>query len=1738
MPQLVAPTRDPPDPAADGARVPARQGEAAPNSRPGCPTGDACIICNEPPGPGAPEQQNHESRILARVAGIEGVAQPAAITRQVGADVPLNQALRTAPLDVPAQLALALTLAQILAAVHRRGVLHRNINPGSIVLTGPQRSPVLAGFHLATTLAEGHPGFIHHRDAGARPYLAPEQTGRTGRSVDQRTDLYGLGSTLYEVATGRPPFEDRDPLQLIHDQLATLPASPAVLAPGLPPMLCEIILRLLKKERSQRYQSAEGLAHDLTRLRDSLARGDCAAFELGQRDFPLRLSPPSRLVGRETETDMLRLAFEEAVQGASRVVLLAGASGVGKTSLIQALRPIVAAQRGWFVYGKFDQYRQDAPSATMQALRALGRLLLAEPAAELGRDRDRIRAALGPHAGRVAGPGLPEFVTLLGKQPAVPPGDPAGAELTLLLTTLKLLRAVVSPVRPLVMVLDDLQWARPLSVRFIEHVLTGQDVPGLLVVAAYRPEELGVTHPLSAVLQRWQHLKRPPVLLPLSNLPPADLAAMLEEMLRLQPEPATALAQAVGAHTGGNPYDTVELVNTLRREGALVPGPQGWDWDAGAIRRFIGRANVVDLLATRIARLPPQGRALLEAVACLGGEVRLALLQAATNLPATVLELQLAAPLEDGLLELAGGDDSAVRLPHDRVQQAAYGALDPAQRSALHLAFARRLACAPDCAMAAAEQYMPVVAQLVQPDERRCAAGLFRAAAGRARGAGNSATEERFLAAAISLRDGMDSAADAPLFAALEIEHHAALYKLGRLVEADSVYRAIEARRPDALVLVGATCVQVASLSNRGRRQEAVALGMPLLLQLGLQVPDPIAASDIDQQIEVLQRWVREFSHAHDLARPEASDPRVVAAAKLINQLQAPAFFCDLMLVAWLVLESRRLWDEHGPCAALVATLSRVTLVSIALRHDYRTGYDAIRLVLDASEARGYQPETSQARHLFAISTCHWFEPLENGVAQARQAREGLLLGGDLQNACFTYRASIAGLLDCGPTLDSYAAEIEAGLALAERTGNAHATSVNLADRQLLRCLRGQTGGWGSFCGEGFDEAAHLDSVVDNPMALVSFHIRRALAAALFADPQQLQHHAAAALPLLRFIQGFYPTALAHLLQALALAQRVKAAAPHERDAVLAQFDASRDWMVARAADAPFNFLHLLRLVEAERAWAMDDFEQAARLFDAALRAVQPRQRPWHWALITERAGLFHLARGMECTGQMLLAQALELYRAWGASAKVEQLQRCHGFLDPARDAPCEPGPGRGDRTSIDTIDMLAILRVSQALSSETSLARLQAKVVELLGALTGATTVRFALWHEDAKDWFLPATADEAPIPVEQAASRGLLPLSAFRYAQRTHQPLLVEDAAQDDRFASDPYLAGLHHCSLLVVPILNQGAARAILLLENRLSLGAFSTDRLDAVTLIAGQLAVSLENALLYDRLEQRVRDQTRELLATARRAGMAQIATNVLHNVGNVLNSVNTSAHMLRNQVTQSRTVRLADLAQLLESNAADLANFFATDTGRLVPNYVRDLAHALASEREQLLGELQRMDASVEHIKNVVAMQQSYAGAGALLEPVAMATLVDDTLRLQEAALARHGVTVVRNYASVERLTLDRTRVMQILVNLVENACHAMGRVAGQRILGVTVRQEEGWALVEVSDNGCGITEGNLGRVFAHGFTTKAGGHGFGLHSCAVAAMEMGGTLGVHSEGVGAGAMFTLRLPMSPAAGSN
>ena len=734
---------------------------------------------------------------------------------------------------------------------------------------------------------------------------------------------------------------------------------------------------------------------------------------------------------------------------------------------------------------------------------------------------------------------------------------------------------------------------------FVDLVLSEEPIEGLLLVGAYRDGDVDAAHPLAAPLFGWrnqitvQHLR-------LGNLPGPSLATMVAEMLRVDRAAAEGLAEVIGPHTRGNPYETVELLGALRRDGLLAASAAGWRWDAAAVRAHLGRSEVAGLLAARAADLPEQTRQVTEAMACLGGRAELSLLAAATGEPAGVVDQALAPALEEGLLVAEPGAHPAVRFRHDRIREAILGGLGPGRQQALQLAMARRLAAVPGLFAIAAEQYLLVAGAVDDAAERTRVVELLRRAAGQARLIGDYVLVNALLATALPLIDPFDTAT----LAEVHTGRHAALYCLGRLEEADEEYRTIERLCPAVLDRADATAVQVRSVTHRNRFAEALGLGRQALRKLGIIVPaaDRLAA-ELDRQFGYLYQWLDHTEAAGDLARPDLTDPTLLAASGLINATSPAAYLAgDPATVAWLGLEALRICLEHGLAPALVGPAVHTAFGAVVLRGDYAAGYRAARRILALGEARGYEPGTSQARMLCAVLGC-WGEPIENTVHAGQRAREGLIAGGDLANAGYTYYASVPGLLDCAPTLDRYLTEAEAAVAFVRRTGNEQSDQVLDTYRWLAGVLLGDSTAAAS-------EAVSADTYAGNPLAQFFAHLSHANAAAIFGDLAGLERHTAAAMPLVPVLPGLYSTAVARLLRGLALAGQARSADAGQRDGLLAELDEVTRWLAARAADAPGNFLHLLLLVEAERAWAAGDFRAAAAAFNAARREVGPAPAP------------------------------------------------------------------------------------------------------------------------------------------------------------------------------------------------------------------------------------------------------------------------------------------------------------------------------------------------------------------------------------------------------------------------------------------------------------------------------------------------------------------------------------------------
>jgi GAF domain-containing protein len=1416
------------------------------------------VVVKQAIGAPAVRRLGHEVAMLRRVAHVAGVPvvletpAPDTLVLRDDGGIALADFLREHRLGIDQVVAYALGAARILAAVHKAGVVHKDIGPGNLLIHPETLAPTLIDFNISVLAGAQAPtgsAAAEGEIAGTWAYMSPEHTGRTGRAPDARSDLYSFGVTLYQVLTGRKPFETEDLLELVHAHLVQMPEAPTAFVAEVPTVLSDMVMRLLAKEPEKRYQSAEGLAQDLQRLQRGLAAKKVEAFELGAFDFGAELKSPAALVGREEEIGLLRAALEVTREGRKPWLWIKGEAGVGKSALIDELRAIAATRRAWYAGGRFSAASAADSTHALGGFSALGRQLVALPTEQLGQVREKLLAALDGRLGYGVAQ-LPEFQTLLGEHPAAEPeGDADAAETAIADAAVRLLRALASAERPVVMVADDLQHAPSLTFKLLAAVCdeaAREPMPGLLLVSASPATPGG----LKASTE-----------LNLAPLAPDAAARLIAAMLRMTAEEAAPLATALARHTQHRPGRIVALLNALRADSVLSLGEGRWEWDADAVRRYVGAASSAELQA-RIAACPKASVELVNALAALGGRADWGDLAAATGLTKARLRKPLAAVIDDGLV--VDGDTGAA-LSRPNVGEAALATLAEADRRALHLGFARKLDAAKRPEALVATQYFHAgltADDQLDASERRRAAELLEHEGDALRARGQIDPAERYLCAALQSLKLVAGADEQQRVFELSVKRLQCLFELGRHGDVDGVYRSLLDAGFAPELLSGALRHQIYSLVARSKFVDAMQAGLDLLARLNMPKPADIRP-DLGAGIARLVGWYRGDDRLRDFDRPEINTGRELALAQSLPETTTPAYFAEPPTWAWLTLMAHKIWVEHGPHPRLAGSVASLPFVLVGTPQDFRGAHAVGRHVIEVCEKRGFDQAQALGRCIFAISAAHWVDSLELILGEFHRARADLMRMRE-PFVAFSYVASDVAF-DCQPTLALAMPEVKAGLDFALAQRNLDFQQRYQPRLQLQLALRGETRSAGALTDDHFDEADYVTKIDPTGTTAATYHMVATIRAALFGEMAPLAKHSALAVTLAPRTPGYYLSAVARVLRVLSLADQLRSAAEDDKAKLVEELEQTLAWVKARAADAPANFAHLAAWLDAERAWALESVWTAGAAFDAAVAASKDVPRPWHKALIHERAALFRLSQGMEEAAKPILATACELYDAWGAAGKVKELRRQHAFLRSGK------GLSRSDSgkttavVGAEMLDLMAVLRASQALSSETVLAKLTDRVGKVLGTITGATGVQLIVRPEEGStDWVMAHTLGDAkPQTVDEAGAAGELALSAFRYAERTRELLLIEDVVRDERFSEDAFAQKLEQCSMMFSPIVKQGHLHAMLVLENRQRRNAFSGDRLDSVALIAGQLSVSLDNALLYASLEKRVAERTAQL-----------------------------------------------------------------------------------------------------------------------------------------------------------------------------------------------------------------------------------------------------------------------------------
>ena len=1381
---------------------------------------------------------------------------------------PLDRVIQ-GPMEMSQFLRLALGLASALNHLHKRNVIHKDVKPGNFLVDFASGHAWLMGFGIASRLLRERqspepPEFI----AGTLPYMAPEQTGRMNRSIDSRTDLYAFGVMLYEMLTGSRPFSASDPMGWVHCQIARQPVPPHELLKNAPGAVSSIIMRLLAKTPEERYQTATGVHCDLRRcLAEWETQGRIEEFAPGKHDTPDRLLIPEKLYGRAREIDTLLNSFDRVVAGCRpELVLVSGYSGIGKSALVNELHKPLVPPRGLFASGKFDQYKRDIPYATLaQAFQSLIRPLLSKNDEELSKWRDALRDALDPN-GLLIVDLVPELKLIIGEQPPVPELPLQQAQSRFQLVFRRFISVFARPEHPLALFLDDLQWLDAATLDLMEDLLTRTDVQHLMLIGAYRDNEVNPAHPLMRKLEAMRQagaILQDIVLTPLAL---DDLGQLIADSLGCEVDGAAPLAQLIDAKTGGNPFFAIQFFSALAEEGLLTFDYDNghWSWDLNRIHAKGYTDNVVDLMIRKLSRLPAETQKALQQLACLGNSAEFAILRTVYQDSEEEIHGQLWEAVRHGLIFCS---EESYRFLHDRVQEAAYSLIPEELRAEAHLRIGRLLA-AHTPPERLEEGIFEIVNQLnrgshlvTSSEERERVAELNFIAGKRAKISTAYASALRLLSAGQALlnEETWDSKYDL-IFA---IEYLTAECELltADMAAAESRLSMLARRAKRGHDIAVVTRLRLTLYTTLDRSNRGVELCLEYLRQLGTDwSPNPTRA-DVMREYRRIRSLVgnRQIEELVDL--PLMTDSDVLDVLDVLTEAVTPSMYCDENLFSLVICHMVNLSLEHGNCDGSCFAYVWFAVIAGPRFGEYKDGFRFGRLGYELVEKRGlirYQARTYMS---FGNMVIPWARHALEGRELARRAFDAAYRIGDLTFAAYSCTKLITNFLTVGDPLAEVQPEAEKGLAFAKGVRFGLVVDLLIPQVGIIRTLRGLTPKFGSFDDEKFDELQFERHLASNPtFALPEFwYCSRKVQARFFAADyatavdvsfraQQLVYTSPSQLETADFC--FYG-ALSH-------AAYLNSASPDQKPQHFAALAAHHRQLRIWAEHCPENFENCAALVGAEIARLDGRILDAEQLYERAIRSARENGFIHNEALANEVAARFYLGRGFEKIAYAYLQDARYGYLRWGATAKVQQLDSLYPRL---RQQESLAGSTSTIGTSVEQLDLATVIKVSQAVSSEMVLEKLIDSLIRAALEHAGAERVLLiSAPHGELKIEAEATTAAGGVVVVHLGIGAGIsaaIPESLIRYVMRTRESVILQDASSQNQFSADPYIAERRPRSVLTLPLINRGKLISILHLENNLAPQVFTPDRIIVLKLLASQAAISLENSRLYRDLENRER-----------------------------------------------------------------------------------------------------------------------------------------------------------------------------------------------------------------------------------------------------------------------------------------
>jgi predicted ATPase/serine phosphatase RsbU (regulator of sigma subunit) len=1383
---------------------------------------------------------------------------------------------KTTRSDVPSFLRTAAAIAETLGNLHLKDLIHRDIKPHNILIDKKSDRVKIANFGISALITHEYDE-VYHRDVitGRLLYMSPEQTGRINTIVDYRTDLYSFGVTLYEMLTGTLPFNFYDPMEIIYSHIAVMPVPPAAVYPGIPAAVSDIVMRLLSKTPEDRYQNAFGVRADLAEcIRRMDERGEIEPFELARHDVSHKFIIPQRLCGREKEIDILISTFEKVAGNdrGSAIVAVSGAPGIGKSALVREILKLVVAKRGYFISGKYEQFRRDKPySAVIQAFQALVRQILSESEEMLKKWREDLLSVLGPN-GRVITDVIPDIALIIGNQPGLPA---LGAEETSNRFNFVFERfAGVFPSKehPVALFLDDLQWADRASFQLLSNMIMSSGIRNFLLVLSYRDTEVYDAHPLTEFLKNGEKNNIAVERLTLGPLAVTDIKNFIINFLKCSDEKGAELADLVNKKTGGNPFFINQFLSALYNEKLIVQdGGGGWRWDADKIGSMQVTDNLVELMAGKIGKLSSKTQEVLKICACIGNRfdletvasVRGTSIDAALNDLGDAVREALVSPLGDMYI-----------FHHDRIHEAAYSLVSDREKSELHYRIGTLLLEKSDDSEMQNKLFYIVdqlnmgASMITGAKEREEIARLNLEAGKKAKTSAAYAPAFRYLKSGMDFleKDSWDLQYELTL--ALQAESAETAYLMG---DFDAMNKLSETGLRNARTILDRVKLHISRINACIAREDfsgAIDTALPIVRELGVRIPKK--ATQLRIGIELAKVRIGLLGKRPDdlLDLPKMTDPEKLAAGQILSSMAHAAFYADPNMLALVILKSLGRMLKHGHAPDTPFSLIGFGFILGIGLGDFEGAMKFGRLglrLLDRLNAREYE---SRSIFVFNAIIRHWVEPIKETIASLLEGYRIGMETGDLDYAGFNLFFADAHSLYAGMELSELERSMAKNNQIIAGLNQKHLLTLQSISWQSVLNLLGQCPDPLKLTGKAIDAEMYLPvwMSVNNRAALSTFWFAKLTLYSLYNELSLALEAAEQFKKYKDSMQGVSINRNAVFHDSRIRIFLYPNASLLKKIEYRIQMRINQIKMKKWADSAPMNSLFMLHGIEALYAWHVrGDMKGAERSFDLAIRLCREYDNVIHEALINESAVKFYLARGNENKAREHMSDACASYKKWGATGLLNRLLKTYPHL-------ALPSTPAGDSalatagTGAVSLDLSTIMKASHAISGEIVLEKLLVSMIRILMENAGAQKAFMIL--EEKGRFFVEAEGNlgSGNIPVLTSIpvdSHKELSPSIVNYVARTNTTVMLNDASSEGEFVNDPYIVEHKPKSILCSAVLNQGKLSAIIYLENNLAAGVFTPERLEILSILSSQIAISIDNAKLYENLEEKVRERTEEL-----------------------------------------------------------------------------------------------------------------------------------------------------------------------------------------------------------------------------------------------------------------------------------